>query len=402
MDRLADYVQWMEDFPIEATGLRDADALVLCALSYFDLSPLFKGRRKTARIRDCVEPLERGELRVAVTGGVEGFLELLREAAVSKRFGELRITNYVDILQQDPPLQFSAVCFHGKNWSFLAFRGTDSTLAGWKEDFQISVARTGAQELAFEYAEKHLTGKQKWYIGGHSKGGNLALYAACMLSPEQWDKVERMYLLDGPGFCPDVLNPDNMAEVDRKTRRIIPHFSVVGKLFEPLMTDTRIIKSFAHGFMQHAIDTWGVDHGKLALAEESDAASLWIHDLMDDWIRDLTQEERIQLIEDLFDALAAGGAATLSEIDLETREGREAILKSLREMSASTKHSLSDLPKYAMHAGVEGIREKIAEELAARGLKHLNSEAKEEELNAGDPATEENPEKRSESFGEDV
>ena len=63
MDRLADYVQWMEDFPIEATGLRDADALVLCALSYFDLSPLFKGRRKTARIRDCVEPLERGELR---------------------------------------------------------------------------------------------------------------------------------------------------------------------------------------------------------------------------------------------------------------------------------------------------------------------------------------------------
>ena len=375
MDRLADYVQWMEDFPIEATGLRDADALVLCALSYFDLSPLFKGRRKTARIRDCVEPLERGELRVAVTGGVEGFLELLREAAVSKRFGELRVTNYVDILQQDPPLQFSAVCFHGKNWSFLAFRGTDSTLAGWKEDFQISVARTRAQELAFEYAEKHLTGKQKWYIGGHSKGGNLALYAACMLSPEQWDKVERMYLLDGPGFCPDVLNPDNM---------------------------TRIIKSFAHGFMQHAIDTWGVDHGKLALAEESDAASLWIHDLMDDWIRDLTQEERIQLIEDLFDALAAGGAATLSEIDLETREGREAILKSLREMSASTKHSLSDLPKYAMRAGVEGIREKIAEELAARGLKHLNSEAKEEELNAGDPATEIKPEKRSESFGEDV
>ena len=97
--------------------------------------------------------------------------------------------------QNGPPLQFSAVCFHGKNWSFLAFRGTDSTLAGWKEDFQISVARTGAQELAYEYAEKHLTGKQKWYIGGHSKGGNLALYAACMLSPEQWDKVERMYLL---------------------------------------------------------------------------------------------------------------------------------------------------------------------------------------------------------------
>ena len=392
MDRLVDYVQWMEDFPVEATGFRDADALVLSALSYFDLTPLFTGRRRSFKIRDCSEPLERGELRVAVTGGEEDFLELLREAAVSRRFGELRITNYVDILQQDPPLQFSAVCFHGKNWSFLAFRGTDSTLAGWKEDFQISVARTRAQELAAEYAEKHLTGKQKWYIGGHSKGGNLALYSACMLNPEQWDKVERLYLLDGPGFCPDVLNPDNMAEVDVKTRRIIPRFSVVGKLFEPRMTDTRIIKSFAHGFMQHHICTWGVDHGRLALAEECDPASLWIHEVLDDWIGDMTQEERIQLIDDLFDALAVGGAETLNEIDMETHEGREALLKSLREMNDGTKHSLSDLRKTAMRASVEGIREKITEELEARGLKRPNPESRKEEQQSADPDTGENRE----------
>ena len=368
MDRLSDYVQWMGDFPVEATGFRDADALVLCALSYFDLTPLFAGKRRSCRVGDCAELLLREELRVAVTGSTEGFLDLMSEAAVSKRFGELRITNYVDILRQDPPLQFSAVCFHGKNWSFLAFRGTDNTLAGWKEDFQISVARTGAQELAAEYAEKHMTGKQKWYIGGHSKGGNLALYAACMLSPEKWEKVERMYLLDGPGFCPEVLNPDSMALVDAKTRRIIPRFSIVGKLFEPRMTDTRIIKSFAHGFGQHGIDTWGVDHGRLALEEENDPASLWIHETLDDWIRDLTQEERILLIDDLFDILAAGGAETLNEIDMETREGRDAILKSLREMSASTKQSLSDLPKYAMRLGMHEIRERITEELAARKL----------------------------------
>ena len=247
MDKLADYVQWMEDFPVEATGFRDADALVLSALSYFDLTPIFAGRRRSCRVSDCAEPLERGEFRIAVTGSGEGFLELLRAAAASRRFGELRITNYVDILQQDPPLQFAAICFHGKNWSFLAFRGTDNTLAGWKEDFQISVARTGAQELAFEYAQKRITGKRKWYIGGHSKGGNLALYAACMLGPEKWGKVERLYLLDGPGFCPEVLNPDNLTLVDMKTRRIIPRFSVVGKLFEPRITDTRIIKTFAHG-----------------------------------------------------------------------------------------------------------------------------------------------------------
>ena len=392
MDRLTDYVQWMGDFPVEATGFRDVDALVLCALSYFDLTPLFKGRRKSCRISDCAEPLVRGELRVAVTGSTEEFLDLLREAAVSKRFGELRVTNYVDILQQDPPLQFSAVCFNGRNWSFLAFRGTDNTLAGWKEDFQISVARTGAQELALEYAEKHMTGKQKWYIGGHSKGGNLALYAACMLSPEKWEKVERMYLLDGPGFCPDVLNPESMMLVDAKTRRIIPQFSIVGKLFEPRMTDTKIIKSFAHGFGQHRINTWGVDHGLPAMAEENDTASLWIHETLDDWIRDLTQEERILLIEDLFDILAAGGAETLNEIDMETREGRDAILKSLREMSASTKQSLSDLPKYAMRLGMHGIRERITEELAARKLGHAAAEHTDTDENAAEQPDQKTPE----------
>ena len=93
---------------------------------------------------------------------------------------------------------------------------------------------------------------------------------------------------------------------------------------------------------------------------------------MDDWIRDLTQKERILLIDDLFDTLAAGGAVTLNEIDIESREGREAILKCLREMSESTKHSLSDLPKYAMRAQMQGIREKISEELAAHGLGHAD------------------------------
>ena len=390
MDKLADYVQWMGDFPVEATGFRDADALVLSALAYFDLTPLFKGKRKSCRISDCVKPLERGELRVAVTGSDEGFLELLWEAASTKRYGELRIANYVDVLQQDPPLQFAAECFHGKGWSFLAFRGTDNTLAGWKEDFQISVARTRAQELAYEYAKEHITGPQKWYIGGHSKGGNLALYAACMLSADKWEKVERMYLLDGPGFCPEVLEQENLSLVDSRTRRIIPKFSVVGKLFEPRITDTLIIKSFARGFMQHSIETWGVDHGKLALVDENDPISMWIHELLDDWIRDLTQEERIQLIDDLFDTLAAGGAVTLNEIDIESREGREAILRSLLKMSESTKHSLSSLPKYALHAQMQGIREWITEELAARGLGRSDPEPKDQEQQSEELRAEKN------------
>lgn len=368
MDKQVDFVKWMGDFSIGTTGLLDADALILSALSYFDLSPLFREERTSCTVHDCLAPLEQGELRVAVTGDAEDFPELLHEAAKSRRYGELRITDYVDLLQDDPPLQFAAACFHGEGWSFLAFRGTDNTLAGWKEDFLISVARTRAQEIARQYAEVHLTGDRKWYIGGHSKGGNLALYAACMLSPEKLEQVERIYLLDGPGFCPDVLAPESFAAVDAKTRRIIPRFSVVGKLFEPKMSDTCIVRSHARGFLQHSIETWGIDHGRLALTEENDPTCLWIQDTLADWIGNLTQKERIHVIDDLFAALAAGGAETLNEIDLEGREGREAILKRLGEMSFSTRQSLSDLPKVAVRTGMRGLKGLISDELAARGI----------------------------------
>lgn len=379
MDNLTDYVRWMGDYPISMTGFQDADAMVLCALSYFDFAPLLAEERTHYSVSDFQSVLERDAVRVMITGSDEGFRDLLQAVVDSKRFGELKIASYKDILQQDPPVQFSAVCFHGKGFSFLAFRGTDSSLAGWKEDFLISVKKTEAQELAVEYAEKNIKGRQKWYIGGHSKGGNLALYAACMLSAEKWAKVERMYLLDGPGFCPDVLNPENFEAVNARTRRFIPRFSVIGKLFEPNITDTRIVQSSARGFLQHSILSWGIDHGKPALAEENDPSSLWIHETMEEWIRDLTQEERILLIEDLFDSLAAGGADDLNELEAGDKEGREAILKRLSEMSASSKQSLSDLPKYALRARIQDFREKVEEGLVSRGLKREKKQEEEQD-----------------------
>ena len=386
MSSLVEYVRWMGDFPIEATGFLDADAMVLCGLSYIDFSPLLNGEipqedeagRAIFTIADGRRLLSQGEARAQITGSEDGYLRLMEAAVSSRRFGGLRIGSYEDILRQDPPLQFSAVCFHGKGFSFLAFRGTDSSLAGWKEDFLISVMKTEAQELAHRYAEKHIRGRQKWYMGGHSKGGNLALYASCMLSEKKWEKVERVFLLDGPGFCPDVLATDHYERVDARTRRFIPRFSVVGKLFEPRMTDTRIVCSSARGFMQHNLETWQIEYGKPALAEENDATCVWIHDMLDSWIADLNQQERIGLIDDLFDTLAAGGAGTLNELNLEGKEGREAILRRLHEMSESTKGSLAELPKYAFRARLNSLRDKISEDISFFG-KDLTGAARRKE-----------------------
>ena len=299
-----------------------------------------------------------------ITGGDKGYPELLAAAVASKRFGELTMSDYYDIFRPDPPLQFSAVCFHDDtDFSFLAYRGTDNSLAGWKEDFMISFMRTEAQELALRYARKHVQKGRRWYIGGQSKGSNLALYAACLLEKEKWDAVEQLYLLDGPGFCPEVLDPYLLEHIDAKTTQIVPRFCIIGKLFAPEITNTKIVCSSAAGFMQHALITWGVDHGGLAESAEHDAESLIANEAIDEWITGISQTDRKVFVDELFDTLSAGGAETLDEIRTGGREGLEAIVKRLAEASETTKRTLTNLPKYMMRVGMEKAKSKLASEL---------------------------------------
>ncbi len=363
MDSLLDYVRWMGDFPIRATGFRDADALVLCALSYIDMSPVFSTGAESYAVRECQAMAARGQVRVMITGGDEGYPELLALCAASKRFGELRMSGYVDVFRQEPPLQFSALCFHDDaGCSFLAYRGTDNSLAGWKEDFMISFKRTEAQEMALRYARQQIGPGRRWMIGGQSKGSNLALYAACLLEEEKWEAVEHVYLLDGPGFCPEVLDTGLIRRIDSKTTQIVPHFCVVGKLFAPHVSDTRIVQSSAPGVLQHALITWGIDHGKLAEVPEHDRQSLVLNEAVDEWIADMSQEERVTFTDELFAVFAAGGAETLDQLQSGGREEWEALLRRLGELSESTRRNLTELPKYALRARLDTLRRKLAAE----------------------------------------
>ena len=273
METLAGYIGWMGDYSFEACPFREADALVLCLIAYFDLSPVFADGKRTAHVRDCAQMVDAGEAKLLITGGDLGNTEIFTAAVRSRRFGDLEITDAVDVLQENPPLQFAAVTFHdGSNFSFIAYRGTDSSLAGWKENFMISFTRTAAQEMALQYAseriaEYRLAGKRKWYIGGHSKGGNLALYASCMLADEDLLAVDRVFLLDGPGLCPEVLDAKLVKRIDSRATMITPEYDIIGSIFSPEIADSRIIRSYRDGIVQHSLASWLVDHGDLALAE---------------------------------------------------------------------------------------------------------------------------------------
>ena len=347
MQSLYDYVRWLGRFSFDELPMSAADAIVLCVISYFDLAPaLHEG---TGLVSDCAARLDDGSLSLQITGGDMGNSGIFRAAVNSKRFGEIRITDYVDILEPQTPLQFSAVTFRWGDSAFIAFRGTDETIAGWREDFMISFAETQSQKLARAYAERVIDGSSGHYcIGGHSKGGNLVLYAALGLSAAAWAQVDHLFLLDGPGLCPEVMDTSAVERVYDKTTRIIPEFSVIGRLFEPRVADTRIVHSSASGIMEHSLATWQVDYGPLAEVSANDRTSNAMMDVLNRWISGMSQEDRRILTDDIFDALSAGGAVTLREIAGGGPGGFEVVLSRIFHTRDATKKIMKELPAQMM------------------------------------------------------
>lgn len=363
METLFDYLKWMGDFPIAATGVRDADTLVLGLLSYFDLTPLFKDEDDTHTLAESLDLLDADQVKVMVNTKGQDYLGFLRLAAESERFGRLRMSHYIDVLLNDPPVQFAAMRFQDDtDLSFIVYRGTDQSLAGWQEDFMISFTRTRAQTQAQAYANAYVETGKRNYLIGHSKGGNEALFAAANLRDSKWGDIEHVYILDGPGLCPEVLDMSGMARVNAKATHIVPVFSIVGKLFAAELDDTRIVQSSGSGFQQHSLITWGIDHGKLAAAEENDPTSRWLNAAVDSWIGDVEQADRATLVNDLFESLAAGGADSLDDLSAGGLGGLEPVLKRMKSSSDTTRKLLGELPKYAVKQTVETIRSKFTKD----------------------------------------
>ena len=377
METLLDYIKWMGDYRFQDIPLREADVLIMCVISYFDLTPLFAGGNSEAHVRDCRKMIDEGCARLLITGGDMGNGEVFSAAVDSVRFGSLRLTDCIDILQTEPPLQFAAVTFHcGELFSLISYRGTDSSLPGWKENFMISFTRTRAQELAAEYAHHRISRSKnkarRWYIAGHSKGGNLALYAGCMLSDKELAKTERIFTLDGPGLCPEVMDTSLISRIDSKTTFIIPEFDVVGKLFEPAITDTRIVQSYREGIAQHSLPSWLIDHGNLALTDKNAPASIRINQVFDEWIEGKSPDVRKTFIDELFGLIADNGIMDLQEMKIENLAD---ILISMKDMSETTRAMLEDLGQKAL----------FGEELSIPSLEEVQEQVKTQLLADMDP-----------------
>ena len=242
MANLMDYLDWRGDLTLEQSPFNEVDNLILSELSFVDFQEIVPspGSGKSVELRYAAESFfsrfqegEKIDMGVLVPDEIPN---MLRRMADSRRFGEMRLNCFVDWLDVGKGEQFAALTIEtGDGRLYLSFRGTDDTLAGWREDFELAcMPEVPAQKKALQYVEEvaRQFPRKKLRLGGHSKGGNLAVYAGVFCPAAVQRRIAAVWSNDGPGFHTDLLDLPQHRRIAERIYSIVPKSSVVGMLLE--------------------------------------------------------------------------------------------------------------------------------------------------------------------------
>ena len=316
MANIFDYLKWRGDLTFTQDPPNAVDALVFSALSYIrfggtvaacpQVPAVLKAAAEEFFAQDDYESCCR----------VQKDLDLLHAAIQTRRFGESSICMYRDMLVPEQETQFAAMTFLLDDGSmFLAFRGTDNTLVGWKEDFNMTFQQTiPAQRLALQYTrDVAMEYLRPMYLGGHSKGGNLAVFAAARSSPMLRQRILHVYNHDGPGFTKYLMgDPGYLAMVPR-IGTYIPQSSVIGMLLEHEEPYT-VIRSKSVGLLQHDPYTWDVLGKSFLAVEEITEGSQFVDATIKTWFSEMSSQDRGQLVDVMYALLGSGGAENVYDL----------------------------------------------------------------------------------------
>ena len=372
MAGVRDYLEMRGDVVLGERPFNDVDNVVLASFSYLDLRGIADapGLARLSVRKTCEAFLERAageDIAPWVRSLASIDARFVRALGESARFGSAMVRDYVDVIDDERTLQFAALTVDlPDGCSYVSFRGTDNGLVGWKEDFMLSFRVTGAQRSATAYlereAERALAEGRRLYVGGHSKGGILAAYAATMLPEHLRSCVARVWSNDGPGMWPGAA-PERASEVlGDAFSHVIPAYDIVGMLFDD-GSEKLIVKSSADGALQHDPMTWQVRPAGLVETEDLEPDCVRMNAALAGWLDGMDPDERERFTDELFDVLQAGGASRLDEI-LASAQSIQKVLSALTAADQRTKDLVRELLGATISANVESAKDAVVNALA--------------------------------------
>ena len=341
MANIIDYVQWRGDIPLAQVPFGEIDALILSYLSYMPFAGILNSgmQGEGTLLGDAVQALLtlNAQEHSKLAYSEKEDRQLLAALRGSERFCGARLIGYVDQYDRASEKQFSAVTFLlADGTAFVAFRGTDDTLVGWKENFNMTFDReVPAQRDAVAYVQALCKARAlPLRLGGHSKGGNLAVYAG-MCSPDAVrEAIVAVYNFDGPGFNEEVAASPAFTRLGERVRTFVTQSSLIGILLwhnEPFT----IIKSDSVSVFQHNVYTWQLMGGRFIELERRSGSSLFADDTLKRWLAQMPPQQREAFINGVFSVIAAGDGRNV--VDLFEGHNLMAMLRAAGSMDERTR-----------------------------------------------------------------
>lgn len=319
MANIFDYLAWRKDVPFSVSPFNEVDGLVLTELAYTDFTGVLSEDGERVTLKDARERFWQRHTKEEImasdsfTKMVPFLMDGMTEGA---RFQDTVLRWYLDEVDDVQDVQLSVITLYLPDGTiFVSFRGTDGHIVGWKEDFNLSyMPETEGQRRAAAYMNRHFADCEGVLrVGGHSKGGNMAVYAAVCAEEAVRRKIEAVYSYDGPGFLEAFTQSPAYGEMLPRIISIVPEQSVIGAL---LCSHARehVVKSSASGIIQHDGFTWQVLGPQFVEAGKRSEVSVLTETTLQSWLGTLSEENRKSFVNTLFGMFEATGAETFDQI----------------------------------------------------------------------------------------
>lgn len=326
MANILDYLDWRGDLSFDESPFNEVDNYILCKIGCPDYTGIVPD--------DGYAPIDYAITRAFADneqnlGRLAGPLlpEVLKRLPETPRYSALMLGFFTLTESEEKSEQFSALTVRLPDGTrYVSFRGTDDTLIGWKENFLMGSRETvHAQCDALAYLKQQAEYPGKMIVGGHSKGGNLAVFAAANCGSEIQDRITAVYNNDGPGFYRDLYSEESFLRIRDKVHTILSEHAIVGLL---LNYDKRcsIVRSEAEGAAAHDGFRWEVKGTSFVRSEGFAPRTLILRDAIEEFEAEMPDEVRYEFTDALFGALDGMGIKTVSDLtEQKLRQGLQAV-----------------------------------------------------------------------------
>lgn len=335
----------------EEQPLSQVDSLVLSAVSYFRLPKEMTDVEKPLSFRDMLMAEHLDYMLSSVYNPPQS-RELIFALAASPRYRSLRLVSYKTAFDQEQEKQFAGVTFINESqvmpFGYVAYRGTDSTLVGWKEDFNMAFQHpVPAQEDGEAYL-REMMGKYSnthFYVGGHSKGGNVAVYSSVKVSAlgkEYANRIVNVFSHDGPGFNEEFLGSEEYSACSKKILKTVPQSSVIGMIMES-QENYQVVKSNGFSLWQHDFFTWEVLGDDFVTEKALDRSATIFDKGLNQWLASYTVDDRSRFIDRMYDIFQKSGVETTRELKANYKDTLPKVYKAAKDLPEQERKFLASV-----------------------------------------------------------